>query len=79
MASIILSNGQWVTPDQLAELAGRAAARRFVAVDDLAARLDDLRAEWAAAAGGNLQAVTVDLGMLFDDLASLFSGESNER
>jgi hypothetical protein len=47
----------------------------MIAADDLAARLAELRAQWESATGGKLDAVTINLRMLFDDLQELISSE----
>lgn len=73
MAQVILFNGQRVTnPAQLQSLPP-ARVKRMIAADDLAARLAELRAEWETVTGGKLDAVTINLRMLFDDLQELIS------
>lgn len=74
MAMIVLSNGQKVTTAaQLRDLPP-AKVRRMIAADDLAARLAELRAQWEEATGGKMDAVTINLAALFDDLADLIGG-----
>ena len=73
MAQVILFNGQRVTnPAQLQSLPP-ARVKRMLAADDLAARLAELRAEWETETCGELDAVTINLRMLFDDLQELFN------
>lgn len=43
--------------------------------EELAGRLAALRAQWEEATGGEMQRVTVDLGLLFDDLRQLIGLE----
>lgn len=75
MAQVMLFNGQRVTnPAQLQSLPP-ARVKRMIAVDDLAAHLAELRAQWESATGGKLDAVTINLRMLFDDLQELFKCE----
>jgi hypothetical protein len=72
---VMLYNGQRVNnPAQLQNLPP-ARVKRMIAADDLAARLAELRAQWESATGGKLDAVTINLRMLFDDLQELISSE----
>ena len=44
---------------------------RFANYDQVRDGLDQLRADWQEATGGDMSRVTLDLGALFDDLAEL--------
>lgn len=59
----------------------KTAVKRFVAVEDVNRRLAMFRESWAvlvATGGENMQAVTVDLDCLFDDLAQLLGLENDQ-
>ena len=71
MTQIVLNSGRVVTCAADLQQPTKTTVRRYIAIDSLAAQLASWRAEWLAAAGGNLQAVTLDLGMLFDDLETV--------
>lgn len=68
MAAISFRNGMtWDTIPQ-------ATTRQLVDPKELQQRLSELRDQWSEAAGGDLSSVTLDLGMLFDDLANICGG-----
>jgi len=69
MAQIVFNPGiTWQTLPQV-------QVSRLIEQAWLRERLADLRAEWVEAAGDDLSQVTLDLGMLFDDIERLISGE----
>jgi len=71
MATIVLSNGQRLSdPQQLKDLLATrpVKVRRLVDAERVAAGLASIEAEWIEATGGQLQAVTVNLRLLFEDL-----------
>lgn len=49
--------------------------RRMVDACELQARLAGMRKQWEEAIGGEMEAVTVNLALLFDDLVALIEGE----
>lgn len=73
MSQVMLFNGRRVTNPAQLQSPQPAGVKRMIAADDLAAHLAELRAQWDAATGGKLEAVTINLQMLFDDLQELFS------
>lgn len=75
MAQVMLFNGRRVTNPAQLQSPPPARVKRMLAADELAAHLAELRAQWENATGGKLDAVTINLRMLFDDLQELFSCE----
>ena len=70
MSTIVLKSGfSW---DNLPE----AELSPVIQVAYLLAKLAELREQWQAATGGNLDQVALNLGLLLDDIEALCKGEA---
>lgn len=74
MARIVLFNGQEYRGGDL-PAGRRTACRPIIYRDVLLEELARMRTSWEKATGGNMESVTINLGMLFDDLAYLITGQ----
>jgi hypothetical protein len=52
----------------------KATTRQLIDRQELVSRIAEMRSQWADATGGDLARVTLDLGLLFDDLVNLVGG-----
>lgn len=68
MATVFLNQG--VSWDNLPV----STTRKVLDRDELVYNLGYMRSQWAEACGGDLSHVTLDLGMLFDDIVNLCGG-----
>lgn len=74
MAAIILANGAVYRGGDLPP-GPRTITRKMVHQEFLLDALAKMRADWSTATGSNLESVTVNLELLFDDLESLITGQ----
>lgn len=54
---------------------GKAFVTTYISQDDLIKYLVSLKYDWIKATRGNMQSVTLDLEMLFDDLLEFAKGK----